>query len=180
MSFFNDEAQPPAWFHLGYSRDGAHREPTCTHSTPGAHTQGIKRRVCAAWFGILHSNWSNTHTHHHHLSSPPNANRAATPAALLIEGDSNQRRRSQARLWLRRAAGLNQRKWWRGEQIRVWTGTWQPAAGAKVAQREHRASLWTHFTVHYATATQLHPLHLLPLFLLTHSILPFTASVPFN
>lgn len=121
-----------------------------------------------------------THTHNHHLSSPPNANRAVTPAALLIEGDSNQRRRSQARLWLRRAAGLNQRKWWRGEQIRVWTGTWQPAAGAEVAQREHRASLWTHFTVHYATATQLHPLHLLPLFLLTHSILPFTASVPFN
>lgn len=110
-----------------------------------------------------------THTHNHHLSSPPNANRAATPAALLIEGDSNQRRRSQARLWLRRAAGLNQRKWWRGEQIRVWTGTWQPAAGAEVAQREHRASLWTHFTVHYATATQLHPLHLLPLFL-THSL----------
>lgn len=122
---------------------------------------------------------THTHTHNHHLSSPPNANRAVTPAALLIEGDSNQRRRSQARLWLRRAAGLNQRKWWRGEQIRVWTGTWQPAAGAKVAQREHRASLWTHFTVHYATATQLHPLHLLPLFL-THSILPFTASVPFN
>lgn len=123
---------------------------------------------------------THTHTHNHHLSSPPNANRAVTPAALLIEGDSNQRRRSQARLWLRRAAGLNQRKWWRGEQIRVWTGTWQPAAGAEVAQREHRASLWTHFTVHYATATQLHPLHLLPLFLLTHSILPFTASVPFN
>lgn len=122
---------------------------------------------------------THTHTHNHHLSSPPNANRAVTPAALLIEGDSNQRRRSQARLWLRRAAGLNQRKWWRGEQIRVWTGTWQPAAGAEVAQREHRASLWTHFTVHYATATQLHPLHLLPLFL-THSILPFTASVPFN
>lgn len=123
---------------------------------------------------------THTHTHNHHLSSPPNANRAVTPAALLIEGDSNQRRRSQARLWLRRAAGLNQRKWWRGEQIRVWTGTWQTAAGAEVAQREHRASLWTHFTVHYATATQLHPLHLLPLFLLTHSILPFTASVPFN
>lgn len=85
---------------------------------------------------------THTHTHNHHLSSPPNANRAVTPAALLIEGDSNQRRRSQARLWLRRAAGLNQRKWWRGEQIRVWTGTWQTAAGAEVAQ----ASLWTHFT----------------------------------
>lgn len=120
-----------------------------------------------------------THTHNHHLSSPPNANRAVTPAALLIEGDSNQRRRSQARLWLRRAAGLNQRKWWRGEQIRVWTGTWQPAAGAEVAQREHRRHCGLTLLVHYATATQLHPLHLLPLFL-THSILPFTASVPFN
>lgn len=41
---------------------------------------------------------THTHTHNHHLSSPPNANRAVTPAALLIEGDSNQRRRSQARL----------------------------------------------------------------------------------
>lgn len=148
--------------------------PWCPHT--GDQTKSV---CCLVWNTALKLK-QHTHTHNHHLSSPPNANRAVTPAALLIEGDSNQRRRSQARLWLRRAAGLNQRKWWRGEQIRVWTGTWQPAAGAKVAQREHRASLWTHFTVHYATATQLHPLHLLPLFLLTHSILPFTASVPFN
>lgn len=110
--------------------------PWCPHT--GDQTKSV---CCLVWNTALKLK-QHTHTHNHHLSSPPNANRAATPAALLIEGDSNQRRRSQARLWLRRAAGLNQRKWWRGEQIRVWTGTWQPAAGAEVAQ----ASLWTHFT----------------------------------
>lgn len=148
--------------------------PWCPHT--GDQTKSV---CCLVWNTALKLK-QHTHTHNHHLSSPPNANRAATPAALLIEGDSNQRRRSQARLWLRRAAGLNQRKWWRGEQIRVWTGTWQPAAGAEVAQREHRRHCG--LTLLSITQRQHNCIHFIcsPFSSLTHSILPFTASVPFN
>ena len=120
------------------------------------------------------------HTQSPSVSSPPDANRAVTSTALLIRVTQNQRRRSQARLWLRRAAGLNQRRRWRGSGY--------------VFGREHDKQQREPRSRSVSTGVTADSLHLTlrnskkttstssappPLFLI-HSVLPFTASGPFN